>query len=85
MELSPEDIRKDKGKVLMDNFIVYIFFEDACTECNPYTTEIENLCDYCKKEIGKETIDEWLEAKEIMSKHDFPDAKRARELLDGVD
>ena len=45
MELSPEDIRKDNGKVVPTNFIVYIFFEDFCQTCNPYTTEIIDLCD----------------------------------------
>ena len=45
MELSPEDIRKDNGKVIPNNFIVYIFFEDFCQTCNPYTTEIIDLCD----------------------------------------
>lgn len=30
MELSPEDIRKDKGKIIPEKFIVYIFFEDFC-------------------------------------------------------
>ena len=30
MELSPEDIRKDKGKVIPRDFIVYIHFDDFC-------------------------------------------------------
>jgi len=30
MELSPEDIRKDKGKILPADFVVYIKFEDFC-------------------------------------------------------
>jgi hypothetical protein len=30
MELSPEDIRKDNGKILPDDFKIYIFFEDFC-------------------------------------------------------
>ena len=33
MELSPENIRKDKGKVLDSNFAVYFWFEDYCAEC----------------------------------------------------
>ena len=44
MELSPEDIRKDKNKVIPEEFIVYIHFEDFCTVCNPYETEIDDLC-----------------------------------------
>ncbi len=36
MELSPEDIRKDKGKTLANDFRVYIFFEDFCTTCNSH-------------------------------------------------
>ena len=86
MELSPEDIRKDKGKIIPNNFIVYIFFEDGCHICSPYTTEIEDLCDVCKKEIGKTTIDEWLQVKAIMANHDFPDMETARNVIcPGVD
>ena len=44
MELSPEDIRKDKNKVIPKDFIIYIHFEDFCNTCNPYETEIEDLC-----------------------------------------
>jgi len=44
MELSPEDIRKDKGKILPPDFKIYIKFEDFCQKCNSYTTEIEDLC-----------------------------------------
>ena len=85
MELSPEDIRKDKGKVIPNNFIVYIFFEDFCPKCNPYETEIADLCDACKNEIGEDTIKEWLLVKEIIDNHDFPDLERGRNLLPGVD
>ena len=60
MELSPEDIRKDNGKIIPNDFIVYIFFEDFCSTCNPYLTEIEDLCDMCKQEIGEQTLQEWL-------------------------
>jgi len=51
MELSPEDIRKDKEKLAKD-FRVYIFFEDFCTDCNSYKTELNNLCRYCRDELG---------------------------------
>ena len=85
MELSPEDIRKDKGKVIPNNFIVYIFFEDFCTTCSPYSTEIIDLCDKCKHEIGEKTIKEWLEVKEIFDTHDFPDMERGRTLLPNTD
>ena len=30
MELSPEDIRKDKNKIIPADFMVYIFFDDIC-------------------------------------------------------
>lgn len=53
MNLSPEDIRKDKGKVLPHDFTIYVFFEDFCKTCNSYDTEIEDLCDTCKHEIGE--------------------------------
>ena len=52
MELSPEDIRKDKGKIIPDDFIVYIFFEDFCNRCSPFDTEINDLCEKCTNEIG---------------------------------
>ena len=48
MELSPEDIRKDKGKQIPNDFKVLIYFEDICKTCNPQTTEIANLCNVCK-------------------------------------
>ena len=63
MELSPEDIRKDKNRVIPENFIVYIHFEDFCNSCNPYETEIEDLCQRCRTEIGEETIQEWQTVK----------------------
>lgn len=59
MELSPEDIRKDKNKVIPKDFIIYIHFEDFCNVCNPYETEIEDLCEACKNEIGDDTLNEW--------------------------
>lgn len=36
MELSPEDIRKDKNKIIPEDFIVYIHFENVCNVCDPY-------------------------------------------------
>lgn len=57
MQLSPEDIRKDKGKVLNKEFKIYIFCEDFCNNCDPYTTEIHELCATCKQTLGKETIE----------------------------
>ena len=67
MELSPEDIRKDKNKIIPADFIIYIHFEDFCTECNPYETEIEDLCQMCKTEIGEDTLNEWRLVKQVMS------------------
>ena len=85
MELSPEDIRKDKNRVIPENFIVYIHFEDFCNSCNPYETEIEDLCQRCRTEIGEETIQEWQTVKQIMAQHDFPDQEYGRRLLPNVD
>ena len=48
MELSPEDIRKDGGKYLPNNFLVYIFFDDFCDVCHPQKTEIKDLCNKCR-------------------------------------
>ena len=81
MELSPEDIRKDNGKIIPNDFIVYIFFEDFCSTCNPFLTEIEDLCDMCKAEIGEQTLQEWLQVKQIFAEHDFPTDEKARQLL----
>ena len=85
MELSPEDIRKDKGKVIPPDFIVYIHFDDACQTCSPYETEIEDLCPFCKQVIGEETLNEWREVKRIFDEHDFPNEERSRELLPETD
>ena len=72
MELSPEDIRKDKGKVLQNDFQMYIIFSDFCEKCNPYKTEIVDLCEVCKNELGPDTIQQWCEVKEIRDCHFFP-------------
>ena len=77
MELSPEDIRKDKNKVIPEDFIVYIHFEDYCNVCNPYETEIDDLCTQCKAVIGEATLNEWRTVKEILERHDFPGAEIA--------
>lgn len=55
MELSPEDIRKDK-KTLSNDFKVYVFFDDFCNTCSPYKTEIVDLCEMCKNELGPTII-----------------------------
>jgi hypothetical protein len=85
MELSPEDIRKDKGKIISNDFKIYIFFDDFCTKCSPYKTEIEDLCQMCKDEIGPETLQQWRDVKEICDNHDFPDMQKGKELLPNVD
>ena len=77
MELSPEDIRKDNGKNLPNDFKIYIFFDDFCTKCRPDQTEIEDLCDNCKRELGEETINEWLEVRKIIYNHDYPQREEA--------
>ena len=59
MELSPEDIRKDKGKHISPDFIVYIHFEDFCQTCSPYFTEIDDLCLECKNVIGEQSLNQW--------------------------
>ena len=42
-QLSPEKIKKDK-KTLPEGMEVYIWFEDFCTKCDSYKTEIKSLC-----------------------------------------
>lgn len=85
MELSPEDIRKDKGKVIPPDFIVYIHFDDFCDQCNPYETEIEDLCIKCKSVIGEETLNEWREVKRIFDEHEFPTKEQAKQMLPDFD
>ena len=63
MELSPEDIRKDKGKIIPNDFVIYLQFEDFCSVCNPHKTEIVDLCHTCVKELGPEIICQWEEVK----------------------
>jgi len=85
MELSPEDIRKDKGKILPSNFKIFIFFDDYCKRCNSEYTSIDDLCKKCTKTLGRETIEEWRTVKEILDKHDYPDVQTARKYLTNVD
>jgi hypothetical protein len=85
MELSPEDIRKDKGKILPPDFKIYIFFDNFCDICRPETTEIEDLCEECKKELGPGIIKEWKEVRDIIYNHDYPNRELAEKLLCGVD
>ena len=85
MELSPEDIRKDKNKVIPAEFLVYLTFEDVFIDSNPYETEIEDLSPQCQETIGEATLNEWRTAKEIIANHDFPDEARARQMLPNVD
>jgi len=72
MELSPEDVRKDKGKIIPNDFVIYLQIEDFCTICNPHKTEIEDLCLKCQDELGQDIINSWLCVKEITDTHDFP-------------
>ena len=85
MELSPEDIRKDKDKIIPADFIVYIHFEDHCNKCSPYETEIEDLCQDCVQIIGQDTLNEWRAVKKIMTDHDFPSRDIAHKMLPNVD
>lgn len=48
MELSPEDIRKDKDRILPKDFKITIFFDDFCKTCNSELTAIVDLCETCK-------------------------------------
>lgn len=84
MELSPEDIRKDKGSIIPNNFKIIIFFDDFCPTCNSETTEIVDLCARCKQELGEEEINDWLRTKEILDQHDFPDRARSEQVLKTV-
>lgn len=85
MELSPEDIRKDKGKTIPNDFKVYIFFDNFCDKCKPESTEIEDMCDTCKTEIGPSLLNDWIEVRNIIYEHDNPDREIAEKLLPGVD
>lgn len=56
MELSPEDIRKDKDKKIKKNFKVKLYFKDFCKTCKPHLTEVHELCPACVAEMGSDTI-----------------------------
>ena len=85
MELSPEDIRKDKNKQIPADFKLYIYFDDFCSVCKPEETEIEDLCDACKKEMGPAMLQEWIDVRNIIYQHDNPGRKQAEKMLAGVD
>jgi hypothetical protein len=72
MQLSPEDIRKDGGKIIPADFKIYIFFDDFCLDCNPHRTEVADLCEKCKNELGPTIIQQWTEVKSITDAHTFP-------------
>lgn len=55
-ELSPEDIRKDKDKKIPKDFKLRLYFTDFCDTCSSYDTEIKDLCEKCKEEIGEEAL-----------------------------
>ena len=38
---------KDKGKIIPNDFVIYLQFEDFCQDCNPHKTEIADLCPAC--------------------------------------
>lgn len=66
MELSPEDIRKDKDSIIPKDFKITIFFEDFCDKCDSETTAIEDLCEKCSKQLGTEEIEDWKETRTIL-------------------
>ena len=85
MELSPEDIRKDKGKVIPNDFVLYLQFEDFCQVCDPHKTEIDELCDSCVTELGSENINAWQCVKKITDSHSYPTLEQGKQYLPGVD
>ena len=64
---------------------MYIIFSDFCDKCNPYRTEIADMCEICKNELGPDIIQQWCEVKEIRDCHFFPTLEQSREFLPGVD
>ena len=56
MELSPQSIRNDNGQILPNNFMIYIFFEDFCTRCDPMATKVLDLCEDCLLQLEDQTI-----------------------------
>jgi hypothetical protein len=85
LELSPEDIRKDKGSIIPNDFKITIFFDDFCDKCDPETTPIEALCGNCVNQLGSEEIDDWLQTRGILNKHDFPTRQQSEKTLKSVD
>jgi hypothetical protein len=66
MELSPEDIRKDKDRILPKDFKITIFFDDFCTVCNSEVTKIAELCETCQHTMGQTEINDWIRTTEIL-------------------
>jgi len=81
MELSPEDIRKDKDKKISRGFKLKLYFKDFCKKCNPITTPIANLCPACVAEMGPATLNQWKSVTAIMNRHDFPTLEKGAELV----
>lgn len=45
LQLSPEDIRKQK--ILPDDLKVHFVFENFCEKCDSFRTQIDDLCKRC--------------------------------------
>lgn len=85
MQLSPEKIKKPKHKTKYhEDMMIFIFFDAACMECDPYKTELENLCPQCKEVLGDEILTQWTDVKKILSVHDYPSEEKGRALLPGI-
>ena len=72
-QLSPEKIKKPKHKaVYHEEMEVYVFFDNFCFNCDPFRTEISDLCPTCNDVIGVEVINQWKKVRQILSEHDYP-------------
>ena len=40
--------------------MIYIFFEDYCTKCDPETTRVLDLCEDCMDQMDMGVLKEWI-------------------------
>lgn len=43
------------------------------------------MCPTCKEQLGEGEIKDWLETREVLTQHDFPDRKSSEQVLKGTD
>jgi len=72
------------NKIILPDFKINLFFDDFCLDCNPHTTELVDLCEKCKNELGPTILQQWAEVKSICDDHTYPKVEQGRKMLSGV-